>query len=395
MLLEILLFLIIGIAFGTLTGLTPGIHINLVSGILLTISFAGLNPVYLVTFVTSMAITHTFLDFIPSVFLGCPDTDTELAVLPGHNLLKNKRGYEAIHLSNVGSIIAVVLLAIILVPSIFLIKNFSSNLTLVLPYVLIGVSLIVILSEKRKFSALFAFLLTGLLGYSLSAFTINQPLLPLLTGLFGASNIVISLKNKTKIPEQKITKSKTELKRPIFGALLSAPFCSFLPGVGSGQAAVIGSAFTKTNEKQFMVLLGIVNTLVMGFSFVSLYVLGKTRTGTADALKQLIGNVGINYLILIIVVTILTGVLAYFWTEKLSKFFAKNFSKVNYKILSYSTLAILLVVVILVSGLIGVAVLVLSTLTGIYCIRLKVKRVNMMGSLLIPTILYYFGAIGF
>ena len=31
-----------------------------------------------------MAITHTFVDFIPSVFLGCPDTDTELSI--GHKI---------------------------------------------------------------------------------------------------------------------------------------------------------------------------------------------------------------------------------------------------------------------------------------------------------------------
>ena len=30
----------------------------------------------------------TFIDFIPSIFLGCPDTDTELSILPGHELLK-------------------------------------------------------------------------------------------------------------------------------------------------------------------------------------------------------------------------------------------------------------------------------------------------------------------
>lgn len=63
MLLEMALFLILGLLAGTLTGLTPGIHINLISGLLLTLSFVGLNPVYLVTFVVSMSITHTFFGF--------------------------------------------------------------------------------------------------------------------------------------------------------------------------------------------------------------------------------------------------------------------------------------------------------------------------------------------
>ena len=338
-----------------------------------------------------MAITHTFVDFIPSVFLGCPDTDTELSILPGHNLLKNKKGYEAVYLSNVGSLLAVFVLIVILVPSIFIIQNLNPFISLIIPYLLIGVSMIVVLTERKKSLALFVLLLTGFLGYSINSFDLTQPLLPLLTGLFGASNIIISIKNKTKIPEQEITKTKVNIKKPLLGALLSAPFCSFLPGVGSGQAAVIGNSFVKNDQKQFIVLLGIVNTLVMGFSFISLYVLGRTRTGTAQAIKEVIGNPGTNYLILIIAVVFISGIIAFYWTDTLSKFFALKFKKINYKILSYSTLLVLIIVVFLVSGVAGFFLLIISTLTGIYCISLGVKRTNMMGCLIIPTILFYFG----
>ncbi len=393
MLLELVLLLILGILAGTITGLTPGIHINLVSGLLLAAPTTGLNPVYLVTFIVAMSITHTFLDFIPSVFLGCPDTDTELSILPGHSFLKDKRGYEAVHLSNIGSILAIVILLVIFIPAIFLMKNFNSVITGLIPYLLIVVSFIIIFTEKNKLKALFAFLLTGFLGYALSAFQFNQPLLPLLTGLFGASNIIISIKSKTEIPPQEITKTKVELKRPIVGAAISAPFCSFLPGVGSGQAAVIGNTFIKNDQRQFLVLLGIVNTLVMGFSFISLYALGKTRTGTADALKQLVGSINLNYLVLILIITILTGFVAFQWSETLAKFFAVRFKKLNYRLLSYSTLVILVIIVLLVSGIVGILILIISTLTGIYCIKLGVKRTNMMGSLIIPTILFYFGIV--
>ena len=393
MLVELLLFLVAGILIGTLTGLTPGIHINLITGVVLAFSLSGFNPVYLVVFISSMAITHTFVDFIPSVFLGCPDTDTELSVLPGHNLLKDRRGYEAVYLSNVGSLSAVLILIIILVPSIFIIQNLSPFITKIIPYLLIGVSGIVVFTERKKSRALFVLLLTGFLGYSMNYLQINQPLLPLLTGLFGASNIILSIKNKTKIPDQKVTKTKVNLKRPILGALLSAPFCSFLPGVGSGQAAVIGNSFVKNDQKQFIVLLGIVNTLVMGFSFISLYVLGRTRTGTALAIKEIIGVPEINYLILIVAVVFLSGIIAFYWTDFLSKFFASNFKKVNYKSLSYFTLFLLILIVFLVSGFLGIFLLIISTLTGIYCINLGVKRTNMMGCLIIPTILFYLGLI--
>ncbi|PJE81394.1 hypothetical protein COU58_02845 [Candidatus Pacearchaeota archaeon CG10_big_fil_rev_8_21_14_0_10_32_42] len=391
MLIELLLFLILGVLAGTLTGLTPGIHINLVSGLLLTLSLYSLSPIYLVTFIVSMAITHTFLDFIPSVFLGCPDTDTELSVLPGHELLKNKKGFEAIYLSNIGSLIAIVLLLILLFPSMFLLEKYGFIMNSLIPYILIGVSGFIIMTEKKKGSALLVFLLTGILGFSTSSIELTQPLLPLLTGLFGASSIIISIKNKTEIPEQEITKSKISLKKPILGALFSAPFCGFLPGMGSGQAAVIGSTIARTDEKQFLVLLGIVNTLVMGFSFITLYSLERMRSGAAIAINQLIGKFEINYLILIFVIIIFTGLIAFVLTNFLAKYFSLNFKKINYKILSYTTLSILIAVVFLVSGVLGLLILIISTLTGIYSIKLKVKRTNMMGCLIIPTILFYFG----
>ncbi len=389
MLIELIIALFIGILAGIITGLTPGIHINLIGGILISLSFPNLSLIYLATFIVSMAITHTFLDFIPSVFLGCPDTDTELSVLPGHKLLKNRKGYEAVYLSNVGSIIAIFMLIIILVPSILIMKQAFEFIRSSIPYILILVSLVVIFTEKRKMSALLVFLLTGFLGYSLLGIDLKEPLLPLLTGLFGASNIVLSIKNKTKLPPQEITKPKIKLKKPILAALLSAPLCSFLPGMGSGQAAVIGNTIVKQNQRQFLTLLGITNTLVMGFSFLSLYVLGKTRTGAAAAVKETLGSFGITELILIVSVVIISGIIAFFLTNFIAKVFSKKLGKINYKKISYTTLAILSIVVFLVSGPIGILILIVSTFTGIYCIGLKVKRTNMMGVLIIPTILFY------
>ena len=124
MLLEIFLFLLLGIIFGTITGLIPGVHINLIGAFIVSLSaslFYLINPIYLVVFIVAMAVTHTFVDFIPSIFLGCPDTDTELSVLPGHELLKKGEGYEAIILTCYGSLAAIFILVLIAYPSIFII----------------------------------------------------------------------------------------------------------------------------------------------------------------------------------------------------------------------------------------------------------------------------------
>ncbi len=399
MLIQIILFLILGIFSGTITGLIPGIHINLVgllivSLIISTTIFSSINPIYFIIFIVAMAITHTFVDFIPSIFLGCPDTDTELSILPGHELLKDGKGYEAVILTAYGSLAAVFILIPLSLPSIFIISKIYYLTKELIPYLLIIVSIMLIFSERKKLSAFFVFLISGILGLIVLNFPPNylsQPLLPLLTGLFGSSMLLLSIKNKIKIPKQEIKKInvKKKLLKPITGSLIASPLCSFLPGLGSGQAAIIGNMISKTNKKGFLILIGATNTFVMGFSFIFLYTISKTRTGAAVALKQIIGVLSWKIFILILIIILISGIISFLITHLLAKFFSKNINKIKYEFISIITLFILLIIVFFVSGFMGVIVLVISTFTGIYSISLNVRRTNMMGCLLIPTIILY------
>ena len=394
MLIEILLFLLMGIIAGIITGLIPGIHINLIGAFLITISASflfSIPSVFLVVFISSMAITHTFLDFIPSVFLGCPDTDTELAILPGHQLLKKGQGYEAIMLTAYGSLMAVILLIVISFPSIILISKAYDIIKNLIPYFLILASITLISLEKKKISAIIVFIITGILGLIVLNLEIKEPLLPLLTGLFGSSMLILSIKNKTKIPKQNIKDIKPpKLFKPLLGALIASPLCSFLPGMGSGQAAIIGNIISKTNRKGFLVLLGATNTLVMGFSFISLYVISKARTGAAVAIKEIINSLSLEVLILILTTIIISGILSFFLTKKIAKITSKKINKINYTFLSLTTLIVLISLVITISGFLGLIILFISTITGIFCISFPIRRVNMMGCLLLPVIILYF-----
>ncbi len=393
MLIQIILALLIGILFGTITGLIPGIHINLIGIFIISLSvslFSGIEPIYLVVFITSMAITHTFTDFIPSILLGCPDTDTELSTLPGHELLKKGEGYQAIILTTYGSLAAIFILVLIATPLGIIITKTYDFIRKIIPYLLILVSIILISLENKKINSITIFLMAGFLGYFVLNFeNLNQPLLPLLTGLFGSSMLILSIKNKTKIGEQKIKKPKVKIIKPLIGALIASQICSFLPGLGTGQAAIIGNTISKTNKKGFIILLGATNTLVMAFSFISLYLISRTRTGAAIAINKLIGQPSIKILILIIVVVIITGIISFYLTEILARISAKNINKINYSKISIGTLIFLGIIVTLISGFLGLMVLVVSTFTGIYCISLNVRRTNMMGCLLIPTIILY------
>ena len=392
MLIEIMLALFLGILVGTLTGLIPGIHINLIGVFLISLSaslFISINPNYLLVFIVSVAITHTFVDFIPSIFLGCPDTDTELSILPGHELLKQGQGYEAVILTCYGSLAASIILILLAFPSVLLLSKIYGFVLNFLPYLLLAIIGFLIYLEKKRATAFFVLLLTGILGLIVLNLPVKEPLLPLLTGLFGSSMLIGSIKNKIQIPKQQIQKPKIKLFKPLLGATIASPLCCFLPGLGSGQAAIIGNAISRTDRKGFLVLLGATNTLVMGFSFISLYAITKARTGAAIVIQELMGNISLKILVLILLVILISSIISFFITIALTKFFSKKIEKINYTILSSIILGFLCILIFSLSSFFGLIVFIVSTLTGIYCISLGVKRTNMMGCLLIPTIILY------
>ena len=393
MLLEIIIFLLLGTLAGTFTGLFPGIHVNLIGvfAVSLYFNYIDLNPIYFITLIVSMSITHTFLDFVPSVYLGCPDTDTELSILPGHKMLSEGRGHEAVMLTNYGSLCAVFLTVILVLPLILVISRTYPLIEQAIPYLLILASLFLIFTEKNKIYSLISFVIVGIFGWGVLNLDMKEPLLPLLTGLFGASTLILSLKTKFKIPKQttQVNIQKKEIVKPLFGSIIATPLCGFLPGLGSGQAAIMGNALAKTDHRGFLVLVGATNTLVMGFSFIALYLIGKTRTGAAAAIKELLGSLNSQTLILIVFAILIAGIISFFLTRKISLYFVKIIEKINYAKVSIEVLIILTVIVIIFSGFIGLFVFIISTLTGIYVISLNVRRTIMMSCILLPTIILY------
>ena len=93
---ETILFSLLGITVGVAVGLLPGMHINNILPLILSLSFLFSSPYLLTVFIISIAVTQIFIGYICSIFLGAPDGDTALSVLPGHKMLLEGRGYEAI-----------------------------------------------------------------------------------------------------------------------------------------------------------------------------------------------------------------------------------------------------------------------------------------------------------
>ncbi len=390
--------LLLGILAGTLTGLFPGIHVNLIAVFLLSLSPILLqyaSPMHLVIFIVSMSIAHSYLDFIPSIYLGAPDEDSFLSTLPGHELLKQGKGHEAVVLTLYGSLVALLIILLFIPIFIFLLPIIHEAITKIIPFVLIFISLYLVFREDKFLLSLIIFILAGFLGLITLNLPIKEPLLPLLTGLFGSSALIVSLKSsKSHLPKQtlvlkKINLSKKEIIKTALAASIAAPLCSFLPGIGSGHAAVIGSEIFEQNRRGFLFLVGEINTIVTALTFIALYSINKTRSGTAVAIKEILKEITFQELIIIIITIILAGIISFFIGIKLSKIIAKNINKINYKVLSIITLFILLIVNIIFSNPLGILVLIASTSLGIFAILSNSRRINLMACLLIPAILFY------
>lgn len=394
--LAIILATLLGIFAGTITGLIPGLHINLVALLLFVSSSFFLkvtSSLVLACFIVSMSITHCFLDFVPSIFLGVPKENTALSVLPGHKMLLKGEGYGAIKLTTLGCLFGTVLACVLAFFFSIVVKYFYLYLKVYIGLILIGISFFLIMSEKRKIKALFFFLISGIFGMATLNFAlIKQPLFPLFTGLFGSSLLVMSFLYDVSIPKQKIKEIKIKRKETgtcIWSSILSSSLVSFLPGVGAACAATISATLKKISNKAFLLLLGMISTMTMIFSFVSLYAIGKPRTGVAVFVGKLIPELTIPHLISLLAVALIAAFFSFFVSLFFAKFFSKNITKIRYKWLSLGTLIFLLVLTPIISGWFALLVVLVGTCLGILSTLLGVKKIYLMGSLMIPVILWY------
>src|SRR3989344_2231059 len=397
MVIEILVALALGILCGIITGLIPGIHVNLVSVLLVSFSSVLLtytSPIVLAVFIISLAITHTFLDAIPSIYLGAPTDALALNVLPGHRLLLKGLAHNAIMYTVIGAL-GSLLLSILLFPIfIFSMEKLSSLVTAIVGYLLIGVMAYMIFKEKKWLQSLVVFLLSGALGLLVFSIpNLKQPLFPLLSGLFGLSILIESLRQKSVIPKQKsapLTISKKNLAKSVSAASGMGFVAAFLPGFGSAQAAIVATNVVgDVGDEGFLTLVGGLNTASMAISIAAAYILPKARNGAIVAVNELMGNVGFKEMILFMGVALVAGGAAALLTIYLSKIFAKYIVKIDYTKLLLGIIIFITLLTLYFDGFIGLTILLTATAIGLVTSTFGVGKNHLMGCLILPVILYF------
>ncbi len=390
--LEILIFLVLGIIFGIILGVIPGLHPNNII-IALPILLSIQIPIMpMLAFLVAMAVANNLSSFIPSILLGAPDAGSELAVLPGHKMLLDGHGYDAIKLAVIGSIGAVILV-IVLVP--ILIISIPAFYSLIKSYIyifLIAMSMLIIISQKQKVLTLLCFLLSGIIGLLSSVLPINSIMIlfPILSGFFGVSMLLLQVINKTKIPDQNLDSNpKKEEKRfikPIVTGTVGGIFSGFLPGVGTSQVAAAASI--EKNPKSFLVTLGAISSANILLSILSLWLISNPRSGVAVVIEQ-IAEIGFVEFLFIGAVALSAVGISAMLTLWLARFLLKNLKYLDYSKLGIAVIGLLTIMVYITTGIYGLFLLSICTSLGLFTNIAKINRGCLMGVLIIPTILFY------
>ena len=398
MLVETLFGIVTGVLFGIVTGLIPGIHVNLVSATLVSVS-PVIIPVFGVLpaccFIISMATTHSFLDVLPSVFLGAPEADTALGVLPGHRYLLKGFGLMAVKLTIIGSMGSLILAGLLFFPLLPLVSWGYPFVQRVMGYLLLAVAVFMIARDRKPLWALFIFLLAGALGVLvLNNDALRNPLFPMLSGLFGVATLVVSLNESSALPEQRFLPYTDIDGRKTVQAFGSGTFSGFLtavlPGVGAATAAVVSMQMTrKLGDHGFMVLMGGIGTANFVLSLVTLQALGKARNGALVAVQALAESLELGHVLVFLCAALMAGGVAAVLALRLGRGFAGFMKRVPYKKLLMAVILFILVLTPILSGVEGVLIVVTSTAVGMLPAVKKVSRTHGMGCLLVPVMVYF------
>lgn len=404
MYLEISLFALAGTVFGIVTGLIPGFHVNNVAFILLSLSpmmVFGEKPALLISImIVACSISHTFLSFISTTFLGAPEGGTALVLLPAHSLLLEGRGYESVYLSAVGSFGAILFGFLFLIPFSLVISHVYSIIQDLLVFILIGISALLIGTERRSIPlATLTFFLAGLFGCLIFDMPVvshfglrGTSLFPALTGLFGLPTLIYSLMYTPEIPEQDVREPEVDFKESTKSILSGSTFGSvvgFLPGVTSAQATIISMLARggESNREQVVLTLSSVNTANAFFCLSALFLILRPRSGATLAINEMLaiqpwtGLTPPLSLIYLLSAVLVSGIISYFVTIYVGRRFASVLRKFRYKSLIVLAMFLLIALIYLFTSELGLLILLVATFIGLIPLTYGVRRSHCMGVL--------------
>lgn len=386
-----------GAALGSASGLVPGLHANNFA-LVLAAGAADLPgpPLAVGAAMLAAGVVHTFLDVVPTLALGVPDAAMAATALPGHRLVIEGRGREALRLSALGSGLATVAALALAVPVTAGMEVAYPWLRAHLTFVLAAVVVALVASEPTwpaRAAGLLAFALAAGLGWATLDLSLAAPLpvggtlTPLFAGLFGVP-VLLDAADGAGVPPQGDAAVGTVPRLVLATAAagtLGAALVGYLPGVSAAVAAVLALPLVPgtAGDRGYVVATSGTNSATTVFGLFALAAFDTPRTGVFVAYQSVGAPVAVAALVAVVVLAAAWGVLAVLFVGDR---YLRWVGRLDYRRLSAAVCCLLVALSWLFAGVVGVGVLVASALVGLVPVRLGVKRVHLMGVLIGPLV---------
>jgi len=391
----------LGLLLGSISGLVPGIHANTMAGLLLSVQPVLLGMIGVDAVASSLfaaLVTHTFLDTIPSTFLGVPDPDTALSVLPAHALCLAGKGEEAVRISALGSAGAVVTTVPLFAVCLVVLPIIQPAVDWGIGVLLVGVAgmLIVTAESPRWAAAIFG--VSGMLGLFTFRYgflgwhsvTDGALLLPLLSGLFGVP--VLLRTSEGAFPEQAgavIELDGQSLLRSTVLGSVAGSLVGWLPGLSNATANTLLAGMSRGDRgRSFLVATGAANTANAFLGLAALYALSRTRNGVMAALSLQ----DLPPVTLLLLSGTMAALCAYLLTVSLSRA-GHRLAHIRLRRVNLAVIGVIVFLTVLIAGPFGLVILVLATITGLVPPLVDVRRIYCMGAIMLPVILHAWGLV--
>lgn len=446
------MFIVVCFLFlGIFAGILPGLHPNSIGTILAGwLSGEEWLPAGLIIILG----TYSALSFLPSIFLGIPEGDTQIALLPGQRMLMEGRGLEAVGIVAFAIIVASVVSAGS-IPIVMPFLPFAFDF--VHPYVgyiLVVASVVLLLNEgktrynldakiklqekdkldaaglplaenekaglraeeidkadlkrfgaientmlglnsirSKKIAAAFVvFLLAGALGIIVLNMPLKDPLFALFVGFFTLPALMLAAKGQ-KIPEQQKPQG---IGIGCFGyillGVLFGALADLIPGISTpAQIAVFSSVFLRMDDaKNFIAHVASIEVSHNIFALASGASVGIARVGVVAIVNDIAPITNAQLPSLVGAFLFAVGIGAFVLIV-----FAKRMDvfvrKVNFGALMRLVAIYLVAMIFLNDGMLGLVVLATASMIGYLPHVWGIGRTHVMGSLIIPSMGYAFG----
>ncbi|MDR1404895.1 MAG: tripartite tricarboxylate transporter permease [Candidatus Methanoplasma sp.] len=404
-----------GSAVGTFSGLVPGIHVNTLASVMLLsypamesflVSFteAAYVPIVVSSCIMSASVVHSFVDFVPSVFIGAPDPDETMAVLPGHRLLMCGLGMRAVRAAAVGSAVGAASAIVLAIPIQYLmLSGLAAHLDIFTVSVILFTLSVIILKEhgiRKKLWSLVLIAMSGMMGlicmdlHIPSAGVIGEGtlLFPLLTGLFGIPALLSSL-GTSSVPKQRDDGISPVDCIPGIKGVIMGSLAGWYPGITATAGATLSSVFLPENKpERFISIVASIGTVTSVFSLVTLSVSGSGRSGTVLVIREIIGDSVMGFcspeFLLLLFCSALSSFLGYHITISSGRVMSKIADRLDKNLMNRAVICFVIFLVILMTGPVGILVLTASVIIGMIPSDIGMDRIPLAGCLMFPVLVH-------